>query len=226
MSRASAHHVEADDDERRRRGLGRDHAGQRREPHGQRGTARPSPRRPARCVRPPSRRRRSRCRSCCCCCWRARRTRRRANPPAGRDWRRGSWPSGVEEAALPPTPMIVPIVSKKSLSMIENVTRMAVSSPSFAMSPKSSRPKVERSGSLHERGGQLGRARRGEALPARQSTVEDDRDDGGITMPSEQRAPHPAGHQPRRQHEADQEHRDRQAAGTARARPATARRRA
>ncbi len=42
--------------------------------------------------------------------------------------------------------MIVPIVSKKSLSMIENVTRTAVTTPSFATRPKSRRPNVERSG--------------------------------------------------------------------------------
>src|SRR5882672_8685481 len=42
--------------------------------------------------------------------------------------------------------MIVPIVSKKSLSMIENVTSTAVTTPSRAITPKSRRPKVEKSG--------------------------------------------------------------------------------
>src|SRR2546427_4294632 len=42
--------------------------------------------------------------------------------------------------------MIVPIVSKKSLSMIEKVTRTAVTTPSRATRPKSRRPTVERSG--------------------------------------------------------------------------------
>ncbi len=42
--------------------------------------------------------------------------------------------------------MIVPIVSKKSLSMIEKITSAAVTVPSFVKNPKSSRPKVERSG--------------------------------------------------------------------------------
>ena len=42
--------------------------------------------------------------------------------------------------------MIVPIVSKKSLSMIENVTRTAVSTPSRTTKLKSTRPNVEKSG--------------------------------------------------------------------------------
>ena len=42
--------------------------------------------------------------------------------------------------------MIVPIVSKKSLSMIEKITRLAVTAPSLAKSPKSRRPKVDKSG--------------------------------------------------------------------------------
>src|SRR5438094_919740 len=42
--------------------------------------------------------------------------------------------------------MIVPIVSKKSLSMIENVTRTAVSTPSLTTKLKSTRPNVEKSG--------------------------------------------------------------------------------
>ena len=41
---------------------------------------------------------------------------------------------------------MVPIVSKKSLSMIENVTRTAATTPSRATTPRSSRPKVEKSG--------------------------------------------------------------------------------
>ena len=47
---------------------------------------------------------------------------------------------------MPPTPTTVPIVSKKSLSMIEKVARAAVTTPSLPTNPKSSRPKVEKSG--------------------------------------------------------------------------------
>ena len=42
--------------------------------------------------------------------------------------------------------MIVPIVSKKSLSMMEKVTSTVATTPSRATTPKSSRPKVEKSG--------------------------------------------------------------------------------
>jgi len=95
--------------------------------------------------------------------------------------------------------------------MIEKITRIAVTAPSFAKSPKSRRPKVDRSGACAIAAGT--RAAPGVVNPPRgEDLVEHDGDDRRCEDADQQRAARAARHEPRRQHEADEKHRDRQAA--------------
>src|SRR2546422_7414584 len=97
--------------------------------------------------------------------------------------------------------MIVPTVSKKSLSMIENVTSTAVTTPRRAIAPKSRRPNVEKSGACTSARGSV--AAPGVGKPCQPPTAPL----STMARAVEPRMPISSAprHQPRRQHEAEHE---------------------
>src|SRR5256885_11097373 len=101
--------------------------------------------------------------------------------------------------------MIVPMVSKKSLSMIEKVTSTAVTTPSRASTPKSRRPKVEKSGACTSACGSVAAPGVGKPLKPARAPLRAIASTVGDQDSQQQGTAHAPRHQPRRQHEAEQE---------------------